>query len=168
MKFIPNFQGPRPFTTFEEVKAAYSDLTFRVNADPESGGLVAFAFLGSDRPTGEVRIRAVIDRSRAKRHRHKARPGAPYRELICTIAGFLDDEDDEGHPVRLGPGDILVHNTDRPHAPSAVFWVGDYQPIRRSGAHRLKTVPSTCRPAIRVSRERRIFYFLSQPSIDEE
>ena len=118
------FPPPSPFATLADVEAAYPTLKFKVRPRDDGEGFTAFAVRYRESQTSEVLVRAVIVNDKAPKHRH--RPGGPYRELIYTIAGVLHDVADDGNPIDLTPGSVLVHTSDDPHQPHATFWVGDY------------------------------------------
>ena len=118
------------FTSIDDVTARLSSLKWRVYPG-ESGGKTAFTILGGNKETGELHVLAAIEGGSAPEHEHLA--GGTYGELILTIAGELEDVSDDGEPVVLKPGQMLVHRGGSVHVPRASrFWFGYYHQPRGS------------------------------------
>ena len=99
--------------------------------DSPAGGRTAFTILGGNKETGELHVLAAIEGGAAPEHEHQ--DGGPYGELILTISGELEDVTDDGKPIVLRPGEILMHRGASIHAPRAPrFWLGYYHQPRGS------------------------------------
>lgn len=113
------------FTSMYQVLEMLPDLKWRLH------GQTAFAIIGGNKETGELHVLAVIEHGSAPEHEHI--DGGPYGELIITISGELEDVDDDGVPVMLGPGQMLIHRGATVHTPKASnFWFGYYHQPRGS------------------------------------
>lgn len=83
-------------------------------------GRIAFAVIGGNKSTGEIHVLAALENAAAPHHKHGPPSlGNQYGELIISIAGELEDEDDATKPVMLGPGMHLVHAPGTHHRPRA-------------------------------------------------
>ena len=118
------------FQSIDDVTTKLPFYKWRVHETPE-GGRTAFTVLGGNKETGELHVLAAIERGSAPEHEHV--DGGTYGELILTIAGEMQDVTDEGEPVVLRPGQVLVHRGGSVHVPRAsTFWFGYYHQPRGS------------------------------------
>lgn len=112
------------FKSIDDVKEKLPWYKWRVY-DAPGGGKTAFTVIGGNKETGELHVFAAIEGGDAPEHEHI--DGGPYGELILTIAGELHDHTDEGEPVVLRPGQVLMHRGGSIHVPRAPqFWFGYY------------------------------------------
>jgi hypothetical protein len=115
----------RDVQSLDEVLAALPDLKWK--REPAGEGEMAFTILGGDKATGEIHILAVLENCHAPKHFHVGYIGGIiYGELIFGIAGDLEDVRDDGTPITVRPGMMLVHGPATTHMPRAKFWVGYY------------------------------------------
>lgn len=118
------------FRSIDDVTSRLSWYKWKVYPSPD-GGKTAFTILGGNKETGELHVLAAIEGGAAPRHEHL--DGGPYGEMILTIAGELEDLTDDGEPIVLRPGQILMHRGGSVHAPKASrFWLGYYHQPRGS------------------------------------
>lgn len=122
--------NPSELNNLDAVLAAFPFLRWKTHTGPDGQGRTAFAILSGNKETGEIWVLAVIEGTNAPEHEHL--DGGPYGELIWTLAGELEDVADDGTPVRLGPGSVIVHKGGSAHSPRATFWFGGYHQPRGS------------------------------------
>jgi quercetin dioxygenase-like cupin family protein len=79
------------------------------------------AFAG---PEGGIWNLIALEAASTGLHQHQ--PGAAvYGECVITLAGELDDEYDDGTPIRLRTGDVMFHAPGTIHEATAErFWLG--------------------------------------------
>ncbi|MCA9727960.1 MAG: hypothetical protein KC729_09780, partial [Candidatus Eisenbacteria bacterium] len=106
-----------------DVLATFAKLNWKTDLDEEGNGS-AYAIVGGNRETGELFVFAILQNAAAPAHRHG--DGEDYGEKIGTFFGELEDETDDGRPVRIGPDDVLYHAPGSIHQPRAEFWFGYY------------------------------------------
>lgn len=102
--------------------------------DEVRGGLRLTGRLESRGSAGSVWILVILECASIARHTHHA--GGAYGECIMTLAGELDDIQDDGTEVKLRSGSVIFHAANTTHEPSTErFWVGlCHQPQGSTGA----------------------------------
>lgn len=114
--------GVRSLNTWDQVMEAFPAPHFRWKVhQTNGGGRYAYAVLSGNRQTGEIWVLEVMENCTAPEHIHAV--SEQYGELVFILDGWLTDLTDTGQTVVLGKGGVLMHNTPRPHAPSARFAV---------------------------------------------
>lgn len=114
--------GVRSLRTWDQVMEAFPTSHFRWKIhSAEGGGRYAYAVLSGNRETGEVWVLEVMENAVAPEHIHTV--SERYGELVFILEGELVDVNDDGDAVVLSKGNVLMHHSPRPHAPSASFVV---------------------------------------------
>jgi len=121
---------PEDFPDYDSVQRHLPGLPWK-EFRPDSGGRIAFCALGGSRKTGNISVLVALDGAAAPEHIHLADGTCVYREMIIGVSGAMEDVDDEGNRVTIGPGDMLFHSTPAPHAPKATRFALVYyhQPV---------------------------------------
>jgi hypothetical protein len=101
------------------------NLAWRVERNNQFGKARALAVFELNPQTQEIWAIAALEQATAGKHRHN--PGGIYGELVISLAGVLNELQDDGTPVKLGPARVIFHAPNTIHQASAdVFWAGIY------------------------------------------